>query len=437
MKKKQKDVWYRLDNAAMIFSAIQRPDYSMIYRFSAVMTEPVQPELLQKAVDKTIQRFPGFHVKIRQGFFWYYLESEDRPAPRVQPDIVNPCQPVRFSKKDELLRVFYYHNKISIEIFHSITDGTGALVFFRTLLAVYLREQGIEIPYFEDGTDVNVLPNPEEWEDAYQKYADSRVKSKLKHGKAYHQTGTKEPFYTLNLTMGLVKVDNLKQVAAKYGASVTEYLSAVLIQSLMACQRREKRRKEKIVSLAVPINLRTRFPSKTLRNFILTARPHINPELGEYTFQEIVSQVHHYLRLHLNRQEMKSYITQNVALQNSALLRIIPSPLKNLALTIGFVQLGDNPYSTTLTNPGVFRVPKEMTPHIQRMEMILGQSYTPRVNCAVLSYQNETTIAFAGTLKETHVERDFFRWLVKDGVHVKVISNRETQTKGEDSWRIV
>ena len=147
--------------------------------------------------------------------------------------------------------------------------------------------------------------------------------------------------------------------------------------------------------------------------------------------------MHHYLRLHLNRQEMKSYITQNVALQNSALLRAIPSPLKNLALTIGFVQLGDNPYSTTLTNPGVFRVPKEMVPHIQRMEMVLGQSYTPRVNCAVLSYQNETTIAFAGTLKETHVERDFFRWLVKDGVHVKVISNRDTQPKGGEPWHIV
>ena len=105
---------------------------------------------------------------------------------------------------------------------------------------------------------------------------------------------------------------------------------------------------------------------------------------------------------------LQSYISQNVALQKSVLLRLVPSPLKNLAMAAGFAFLGDQPYSTTLTNPGVFRVPEEMKPHIQRMEMILGQSYTPRVNCAVISYENQATIAFAGTLKETNIEREFF-----------------------------
>ena len=33
-------------------------------------------------------------------------------------------------------------------------------------------------------------------------------------------------------------------------------------------------------------------------------------------------------------------------------------------------------------------------------------------------------ITFAGTQKETDTERDFFRFLVRDGVHVKVESNR-------------
>ena len=421
--------WYRLDNAAMIYSAIQRSDYSAVYRFSAVMTKQVNPKILQRAVDKTMPRFPGFRVRIRQGFFWYYLEPDPRPGPVVQRDIRNPCQPVRFARGDELIRVFYYQNRISVELFHALADGTGALMFLKTLLAVYLREQGEPIPYLQDGPDVNTSPKAEEWEDAYPKYANSKVKSKLHHSRAYHQTGTEEPFYTLNVIMGLLPVDKLKQVCKGYQVSVTEYLAAVLIQSLMASQKEEKPFREKSVSLAVPINLRGHFPSKTLRNFILTVRPCIDPQLGEYTFEEILSQVHHFMRLHINRQEMQSYISQNVALQKSVLLRLVPSPLKNLAMAAGFAFLGDQPYSTTLTNPGVFRVPEEMKPHIQRMEMILGQSYTPRVNCAVISYENQATIAFAGTLKETNVEREFFRHLVREGIPVKVISNREEKTE--------
>lgn len=409
----------------MVYSAIQRQDYSAVYRFSAVMRQPVDPQALQRALEKTIRRFPAFHVRVRKGVFWYYMEPDPRPSPTVKPDINNPCQPMRFSQKDELLRVFYYQNRISLEVFHALADGTGALIFLKTLLAVYLRECGYDIPYLENGYDLNTEPDPQEWEDAYPRYADSRTKRRLKDKRAYHQTGTSEPFYTLNVTMGQIKVDDIKQAAKKYQASITEYLAAVLIQSLMACQRREKRRKELPVSLAVPINLRAHFPSRTLRNFILTVRPYIDPELGEYTFQEIVQQVHHFMRLHITRQEMRSYITQNVAMQNSPLLKVVPSPIKNFAVATGFLLVGDNPYSTTLTNPGVFEVCEEMREHIQRMEMILGQSYTPRVNCAVMSYQNEMTITFAGTLKESAVERDFFRWLVKDGVHVKVISNRK------------
>ena len=129
--------WYHLDNAAMMYSAIQRGSYSALYRFSAVMTQPVDPQLLQRAIDKTMPRFPGFQVKIRRGFFWYYFERDDAPGPILQRDIRNPCQPVRFQNHDKLIRFFYYEKRISMEVFHALADGGGALVLFKTLLAVY------------------------------------------------------------------------------------------------------------------------------------------------------------------------------------------------------------------------------------------------------------------------------------------------------------
>ena len=61
--------WYRLDNAAVVYSAIQKENYSAVYRFSAVMDQPVDPAALQRAVDKTMPRFPGFRVRIKRGIF--------------------------------------------------------------------------------------------------------------------------------------------------------------------------------------------------------------------------------------------------------------------------------------------------------------------------------------------------------------------------------
>ena len=423
---RKKKAWYKLDNAAMMYSAIQRENYSAIYRFSAVMTELVDPEALQRAIDRTMPRFPTFRVRIKRGVFWYYFEPNDAPGPFVKEDMKNPCQPVRFREDNGwLVRFFYYGRRISLEVFHALADGAGALTLLRTLLAVYLRERGWAIPNTGGVLDITQPPPAEEGEDAYFRYAKSRVRRGMGERKAYQNTGTPEPFYTLNVTMGLLPLDRLRAAAKGYGASVTEYLSAVLIASILARQRREGRRRELPVALAVPINLRPHFPSRTLRNFILTVRPSIDPELGEYTFSEIVSQVHHHMRLHITRQEMQAVITRNVMLQKNKLLQLAPAPLKNLSMALSYRLVGCRPYSTTYTNPGAFPVPPEMAPHIQRMEVILGQSYTPRANCASISYGNTMEITFAGTVKETDVERDFFRHLVREGIPVKVISNRE------------
>lgn len=424
-KKTAGSEWFQLDNAALLYSAIQREDYSAVYRFSAVMTEPVEPETLQRAIDQTMPRFPGFQVRIKRGFFWYYFEHNPAPGPFLQRDFQNPCQPVRFQKNEWLVRFFYYEHRISIEVFHALADGAGALTLFQTLLAVYLREQGYTIPDAEGILDVEAPPSREEQEDAYARYATSCTKRGMENQWAYQGDGTPEPFYTLNTTMGIVSVEQLRHTAKRYGASITEYLSAVLIESIMLKQRREGRGRELPVALAIPINLRPHFPSRTLRNFILTVRPSIDPALGEYTFQEIVSQVHHHMRLHISRQEMQAIITRNVAFQRNLLLRLLPAPLKNFSLALSYRLVGNRPYSTTFTNPGAFRAPPEMAAHIQRMEVVLGQSYTPRSNCASISIGDTMTITFAGIVKESDMECEFFRHLVRDGIHVSIISNRE------------
>lgn len=419
------NTWYRLDNAALIFPAIQRESYSSIYRFSAVMTRPVDPAALQRAVERTMPRFPGFGVRIRRGTFWYYLEGNPAPGPFVRKDIANPCQPVRFKEDNGwLIRFFYYERRISIEVFHALSDGAGALVFFRTLLAAYLEELGCKIPLESGVLDLNEPPRPGELEDAYQTYATSGATRGMGESKAYPATGTPEPFYTLNTTIGFVPVDQVKAVAGRYDASVTEYLAAVLLEALTGMQAAERPKQLLPVALAVPINLRSWFPSETLRNFILNVRPFVDPALGEFSFEELVSQVHHYMRLNINRQRMQAQLTRNVRFQQNRLIQIAPLALKDLVMGIVYRFVGSRPYSATFTNPGAFAVPEAMRPHIQRMEVILGQAYEAKTNCAAISYGNILAVSFAGTIQETELEKRFFRHLVKDGIPVRVESNR-------------
>ena len=425
-KRGEKPEWYPLDNAGVLYSALQKEKYSAIYRFSAVMAERVDRDALQRAVDKTMPRFPSFGVRIKKGAFWYYFEPNSAPGPFVKEDISNPCQPVRFREDNGwLVRFYYYEKRISVEVFHAVSDGGGALVFFKTLLAVYLRELGYSIPNTHGILDVAEEPRRAEREDAYGRYATVRPRREKRGKKAYQNNGTAEPFYTFNVTMGFCSVARLKEKARGYGVSITEYLTAVLLKVIADKQHRERPRRERPVALAIPINLRGWFPSETLRNFILTVRPSIDPELGDYTFPEIVRQVHYYMRLHINRQEMQAQLTRNVGLRRNKLLQIVPIPIKDLAMALSYKLVGSRPYSTTYTNPGAFQVPAEMEPHIRRMEVVLGQSYTPRTNCASISYGNTMEITFAGTVKETDVERDFFRHLVREGLHVRILSNRE------------
>ena len=139
--------WMRLDNAAKIFPAVKRRDWSNVFRLSATLTQPIDPLLLQEAVRLVAPRFPSMLVSLHRGLFWYYLEQVPEP-PRVRPD--SSCPLVHMTSRELetcALRVLYFRNRIAVEFFHSITDGNGGLVFLKTLTAAYVSlRDGISIP---------------------------------------------------------------------------------------------------------------------------------------------------------------------------------------------------------------------------------------------------------------------------------------------------
>ena len=126
----------------------------------------------------------------------------------------------------------------------------------------------------------------------------------------------------------------------------------------------------------------------------------------------------------VDRQELQAAFTGNVRFTENFALRLIPVVLKNPVMALNYRLFGVRPYSCTYTNPGAFTVPPEMAAHIRGAEVILGQATVPRCHCASISYGDTMEITFAGTQAETDTERDFFRFLVREGIPVRVESNR-------------
>ncbi len=419
--------WYKLDLSAIVYPTLQRKDFSSVYRLSVVLKEPIQPDILQKAADIALKRFPTYKAAIRKGLFWRYLEPNTRPGPFVQPDIKNPCMPMPFKANNHyLIRIYYHQCRIALEAHHSLGDGTGGMCVLQTITAVYLRLLGHDISCGGFVLDVNEEPDPEELEDAYIRYANAKVRPPRPGEKTYRVRGTKEPFYTLNIIDGVMSVKEVAAVAAKYNATITEYLNACLLHALLQKQENEWHLKLRPVKLAMPVNLRRFFPSKTLRNFITMVYPSIDPRLGEYTFEEIITQVHYYMRYYINNKFLRGDITTNAATQQNPFIRVVPLFIKDFVVRSFYTKVQDKNSSAGLTNMGAIKVPENMKPFIERFDIYMGQPFSSRTNCAIASFEDILTINFASSIKEADVERLFFCKLVKDGIHVKIESNRET-----------
>lgn len=426
-QKNKKEVWYKLDLSAIVYPTLQRKDFSSVYRLSVVLREEINPELLQKALDITLLRFPTYKVAIRKGVFWRYLEPNNRPGPFVTPDIKNPCMPMPFKANNRyLLRVYYYGRRISLEAHHCLGDGTGGMCVLQTLTAVYLGLMGHPVTPSGFVLDIRSTPDPEELEDAYMRYANARVKPPRPGEKTYRVRGTKEPFYTLNIIDGIMSVKEVMTVARKYDATLTEYLNAVLLYALLKKQETDMPFRLRPVKIAMPVNLRRFFPSKTLRNFITMVYPAIDPRLGNYTFEEIVTHIHHYMKYYINEKFLRGDITTNAATQRNPVIRIVPLFIKDFVVRTFYTKVQDKNSSAGLTNMGALQVPEDMKPYIERFDIYMGQPFSSRTNCAIISFEDVLTVNFASSIAEADVECYFFRKLVQDGIHVTIESNRDT-----------
>jgi NRPS condensation-like uncharacterized protein len=324
-------------------------------------------------------------------------------------------------------RIIVYNKRIALEIFHSITDGSGALVFLKSLIAEYIQQKhGVHIPAEHGVFGRLEEPSEAELEDSYGKYS-GKTPASLRQTNAWRPKGTPEARGFSNVTCFELPVKPVLEKAHEYGVSLTAFLCSVMMQALQNLQEEKVPhwRKRKPIKVFLPVNLRGIFESKSLRNFVLYTVPEITPKLGRYEFSEICEIVKHQMALEITQKNMSAKIATNTACEKIWAFKLMPLFLKNIAMKAVFHSVGERKSCLAFSNLGAVKLPELMKQYIERMDFILGVQATAPYDCAMLSYGDTLYINFIRNIRESELEYHFYRVLQDFGIPVTVQSNNQ------------
>ncbi len=421
MKKKQ---WFRLDTAALIFPAIKRYNWNNVFRLSATLNESVDLEALERAVMDMSRRFPTFFVRLRTGFFWYYLERLDQPAP-IRRDYAYPLTHMSTRElRRSCMRLLWHENRIAMELFHSVSDGGGASVFFKNLLVRYVyHKYGVEVAPEGEIVDIHASPQPEELEDGFYRFAGPKAVGRGEED-AYRLTGTRDESGFNHLITGVVPTETLLEKAHEYKATATSFLAGVMAESIMKLEKRRLPGSAlQPVKITIAANLRRIFPTRTMRNFVLAVNPGFDPAYGDYPLEDIIRIITHQLAIELMPQTMSGRIEANVAPQRNPVIRVVPRVIKDVIMSMVYSSTGERKGSINISNLGQIALPEKVAGYVRRFEFIIGEQYSYPNNCSVASFGGNTYINMIRNIHETDLERLFFSRLVELGIPVDIETN--------------
>lgn len=418
-----------LDNAALLYTASLSRKYASLYRLRITLSEEVSTENLQKALSAVIVRFPSFRYRLRKGFFWWYLSGID-DSPRLSAP--GPLKRFSFKKNGGyLFRAGAEGSSIFLDVFHSLTDGFGAMTFLMSLTAEYLRiNNGVEISYDSLVLDPREEPSYEEIHDCFDNF--SGTSGNLEKGNpAYHIGGTVEKPDVLNNVRMTMPLAEIEAKAKEYSCTVTDFLVSVMLHSLQEVRSEDRRRRRlPLLNISVPVNLRNVFGGRTLRNYSSYVNLGVDVRNGNLSFEDIVKEVSTKKKWMMLPSQLMPKISANVSLEDNPAIRVIPRVIKDPIISIIDLLKGDRFCSHTLSNLGKIRVPEQMRPFVRDFDFILGRQRRKSGACACVSYGDSLNMNFSRRIREAGFERCFARKMRSLGVSLRMV---ELPDESEDN----
>ncbi|CDR31154.1 Uncharacterised protein [Acholeplasma oculi] len=413
--------FYDLDNAAKIFPVVANESRSYMFRLSIVFKELIDPELLKIALVKTTRRFKHLNVRIRKGLFWYYFEENlKEPFPMLENGLINPYLYFK-ENNDFLFRTLYYKERLSVEFFHALTDGKGALEFINSLAYEYLTLKGYNIDPEDLVIRADAAGSYQEVEDEFKKLYHKQKITSTKEPKAYHLTGTYYANHYNAVMNAYIDVENIKAVAKNFGATISEYLVAV---SILAIKRSGGQKQYKhLLRVFIPVNMRQFYPSITLRNFASFVRVNYDLNQQEQELKDIIMLVKSEMKKELDPDLMLNRIIQNVRYEQNPFLRLTPLFVKILAMRSVYGMIGEALNSFDISNLGQVILPKDMQPFISHYQFTIATSNDTPKALSVVTYNGTLTLSFISKMIERDFEKAFFEILGEHQIKSYIESN--------------
>ena len=408
--------WRKLDNAALAFPLVSGKNDTRVFRFYCQLKEKVDGEILQSALDQTMEKYPLFQAVLRKGLFWFYLEHRDIRAV-VKQETEPPCSRLYIpDKKSLLFQVTYDKDRINFEVFHALTDGTGAMHFLQELVQNYLilAHPQDDIPRIENAEEVT---HGDKEEDSFSQYYSSDMpKNKEKKETAVKLKGEKLVHSDMNITEVVFSVKDIHQKARSYGASIT-----VLLTAMMLCSIREeipKNQQKRPVTLMIPVNLRKYFPSQSMTNFFGWIE--VGYTFSETTtFEEVVADVKRQFEQELVKDKIAMHMNGYVRIEKNPFVRAVPLEIKKYFLMIG-ANLGSRSITAVYSNIGIIRLPEEYKEYIQHFGIFASPNSLQICSC---SYGDEMVLGFTSRIPDDSIQRNFQRMLGEEQVAHRELKN--------------
>ena len=414
MFEQKRAYWRSLDNAAKLFSAASSPKDTRVFRFYCELKEEVKEEILQEALNQTIQKYPVFLSVMRKGLFWHYLEkSELRPV--VREEYKEPCSSLYVrDKKTLLFEVTYYKKRINFEVFHALTDGTGATEFLRELVKNYLyliHEEDLEPVELSN----QYLTVKDKEDDNFSRYYDPdfprKQKKKIravqikKGGKGYEE---------LQINEASMSVKELLGIAREKKVSMSVLLTAAFICAIH--EEMSRMQEKKPVILMVPVNLRKIFPSDSMLNFFGYIEPGYQFGGGKDSFEDVLEAVKLYFQENLSKEHMAGRMNELIAIEKHKILKWAPLELKNRCIRAG-AKMAEQEVTAVLSNMSVVKMPEDYAQYIEKFGVYTS---TNRTELCICSFQDTLSLGFTSRYDSTNIQRNFYRILKELGASVKV-----------------
>ncbi len=417
MEEKENLYWRKLDNSAKIFPLSVSKKYSTVFRISCVLKEKVSPKILKQAVQKALQIYPFFKVRLKAGLFWYYLE-ENSKEPIIEKESNYPCKYIDpFTNAQYLFKVTYFDEKINIDINHALTDGNSATNFFKEIIYHYI-ELSHPVEFTEEIRTIKKAEYNEE--DSYIKNYNKKAKSNASSKKAYIIKGRKIALGAISTIHEIINFEQLKELCKKKQVTVTMYLTAVLIYSIYEANYKLNNGK-KPIKVCIPVNLKKYFNSSTMSNFFsyITVEAQMK---NLSTFEEILEFVKQDFTQKLELEEITKTMSANVKIGTNAFIKGIPLILKKIFVRIGYIEI--RKYTTiTFSNIGRMGIIGEYQNYIDEFLFMIAPEPVEKIKCSACTFNNKLAFTFTGIIEDTKIENTFYNFIKAQGIEIYRQSN--------------